>query len=158
MKKVASILILVVAFAFNAQAQKKGNKKEHDGERGPKLTVEQHTDLAVKKMTLVLDLTDKQQEQIKPLINAQAASKKAEMLKRKENRDAKKKPTSDEIYAMKSAHLDHQIAFKAKMKEILNKEQFEKFEKMKKNRKGKGKKMMMMKKHKKNKEAKEHKE
>ncbi|SDR67823.1 hypothetical protein SAMN05216503_0330 [Polaribacter sp. KT25b] len=138
MKKIASILILVFAFTVSTQAQ----KKEKRNERGPKLTVEQYTDLAVKKMTLALDLTDKQQGQIKPIISAQAAAKKAEMQSRKENRDANKKPSADEIYEMKSKQLDNQIAFKNKMKDILNKEQFEKFEKMAKKRKGKGKKMM----------------
>ncbi|MDP5105019.1 MAG: Spy/CpxP family protein refolding chaperone [Polaribacter sp.] len=133
MKKIASILILVFAFTVTAQAQKKGK----DNKQGPKFTVEQHTALAVKKMTLKLDLTDKQQDQIKPLINAQAAAKKAAMESRKENREAGKKPTSDEIFEMKSKQLDSQIAFKNKMKNILTKEQFEKFEKMMKNRKGK---------------------
>lgn len=133
MKKVASILILVFAFTLTAQAQKKG--KDH--KQGPKFTVEQRAELAVKKMTLKLDLTDKQQDQIKPIISAQAAARKAAMESRKENREAGKKPTSDEIFAMKSKQLDNQIAFKNKMKNILTKEQFEKFEKMMKNRKGK---------------------
>ena len=97
-------------------------------------------------MTLTLDLSEKQQNQIKPLISAQIASKKGEMLKRKEYRAAKKKPSADEIFEMKNKQLDNRIAFKSKMKDILNKEQFEKFEKMTKGRKAKGKKMMMMKK------------
>lgn len=143
MKKIASILILVFAFTLTTQAQKKGKR---NNDKGPKLTVEQFSDLAVKKMTLALDLSDKQQGQIKPLISAQVAAKKAAMESRKENRDANKKPSADEIYAMKSKQLDNQIAFKNKMKDILNKDQFEKFEKMKKGRKGKkgekGKKMM----------------
>lgn len=157
MKKIASILILVFAFTFTAEAQKKRRK-----EKRPQLSVEQHSDLMVKQMTLALDLSDRQQNQIKPLIKAQAAAKKAEMEKRKEARKNKKKPTANEIYAMKSKHLDNQIAFKNKMKNILNKEQFEKFEKMAKRKKMKGnrkmkkkmegKKRMMMKKRKMKKE------
>jgi protein CpxP len=145
MKKIASILILVFAFTVTTQAQKKRGDRENRGDKNPKLTVEQFSNLAVKKMTLALDLTDKQQGQIKPLISAQVAAKKAAMQSRKESKDANKKPSADEIYAMKSKQLDNQIAFKNKMKEILNKDQFEKFEKMKKGRKGKkgkGKKMM----------------
>jgi acyl-CoA reductase-like NAD-dependent aldehyde dehydrogenase len=142
MKKLASILILVFAFTLTAQGQKKGMEREN----GPKLTVEQQTDLAIKKMTLGLDLTEKQQSQIKPLISTQAAARIKAMQTRKEHKEANKKPSSDEIYAMKSNQLDNQIAFKSKMKEILNKEQFEKFEKMKNGRKEKGKKMMMRKK------------
>jgi protein CpxP len=136
MKKIASILILVFAFTLTAEAQKKRK------ERKPQFTVEQHTELAVKKMTLSLDLSKKQQNQIKPLISAQATEKKAVILKRKEYKENKKKPTADEVYTMKTKQLDNQIAFKGKIKNILNKEQFEKFEKMAKGRKMRGKKMM----------------
>ena len=142
MKNLASILILVFAFTVKVQAQKKGKQNE----RGPKLTVEQNTNLAVKKMTLGLDLSEKQQSQIKPLINSQAAARKVTMESRKENRATNKKPSADEIYAMKSAQLDNQIAFKNKLRNILNKEQFEKFEQMKNNRKEKGRKIIMRKK------------
>jgi protein CpxP len=141
MKKLASILILVFAFTVTVHAQKKGKQNE----RGPKLTVEQNANLAVKKMTLGLDLSEKQQSQIKPLINSQAAARKVAMESRKENRATNKKPSADEIYAMRSAQLDNQIAFKNKLRNILNKEQFEKFEQMKNNRKEKGRKMMMRK-------------
>jgi hypothetical protein len=140
MKKLASILVLVFAFIVTVQAQKK------ERERGPKLTVEQHTALAIKKMTLGLDLSDQQQNQIKPLINAQVARRKEAMEIRKENRTANKKPSADEIYTMRSAQLDNQIAFKNKMRDILSIEQFEKFENIKKERKGKGRRMMMRKK------------
>tara|TARA_B110000046_G_scaffold185568_1_gene227761 strand:+ start:4885 stop:5352 length:468 start_codon:yes stop_codon:yes gene_type:complete len=149
MKKIASILILVFAFTHTAEAQKK-RKEER-----PKLTVAQHSSLAIKKMTLALDLSEKQQEQIKPLISAEIASKKVVMQKRKEKRTTKQRPTGDEIYEMKSKQLDHKIAFKNKMKDILDKEQFEKFEKMKKGRKIKGMKMMKMKMMKKRKMEKE---
>ncbi|QOD62380.1 hypothetical protein H9I45_08045 [Polaribacter haliotis] len=136
MKKLASILVMVFAFTFATQAQKK-RKQER-----PQLTVEQHTDLAIKQMTLALDLSEKQQYRIKPMIATKMAERKAFMEKRKEARKDKKRPTSDEIYAMKSKMLDNKIAVRNNMKEILNKEQFEKFEKMQKKRKMKGKKMM----------------
>jgi hypothetical protein len=63
------------------------------------------------------------------------------MESRKKNKEADRKPSADEIYAMKSKQLDNRIAFKNEMKNILNKDQFEKFEKMAKRRKGKGKNM-----------------
>ncbi|WP_439128520.1 hypothetical protein [Polaribacter sp.] len=141
MKNLATILVFVFAFTFTTQAQK--NKKRD--QRRPKLSVEQHTDLAVKKMTLALDLSEKQQNKIKPLIAAKMAERKAFMEKRKEARKERKRPTADEIYAVKSKMLDNQIAMRNNMKEILNKEQFEKFEKMQKLRKMQGKKMMMKK-------------
>ena len=127
MKKIASILILVFAFTLTTQAQRKGERQ--------KFTAEQHAALAVKKMTLILDLSEKQQNQIRPLISAQAANNKAAILKRNENRATKERRTSNEIFAMKSAKLDNQIAFKNEMKDILTKEQFEKFKKIRKERK-----------------------
>jgi Spy/CpxP family protein refolding chaperone len=133
MKKIAGILIFVFAFTITVQAQKK--------ERGPKLTIEQYADLAIKKMTLSLDLSNEQQDQIQTLISAQAAAKKEAMQIKQEYKAANKKPSADEIYAIKSKQLDNQIAFKNKMKDILNKEQFEKFKKMKEERKGEMKRM-----------------
>ncbi|QTD38787.1 hypothetical protein JL193_05855 [Polaribacter batillariae] len=147
MKKLASILVF--ALTFSTQAQRKRNQER------PQLTVEQHTDLAIKKMTLALDLSEKQQNRIKPIIASKMAERKAFMEKRKEAIKEKKRPTANEIYAIKSKMLDHQIALKNNMKEILNKEQFEKFIKIQKKRKIKGKKMMRkMKKSKKEKKVK----
>jgi len=135
MKQFASILVLVFAFTLSAQAQKKRNEKR------PELSIEQQTNLAIKQMTLTLDLSEKQQNQITPIMTAQAASKKTAMEKRREMRKNKTKPTADEIYEMKSKFLDNQIAFKNSMKEILNEEQFEKFQKMAKRKMKKGKDM-----------------
>ena len=143
MKKLASILVFVLAFTLSTEAQKKRDHKR------PQLTVEQYTDLTVKKMTLALDLSERQQNQVKPLIALKMKERKDFMEKRKEAREENKKPTSDAIFAMKSKMLDNRIAMKKNMKEILNKEQFEKFEKMNKKRKMKGK-MMMKKKGRKN--------
>ena len=129
MKKLASILVLVFAFTLTTQAQKKRKQQK------PKLTTEQQTILAVKKLALTLDLTAAQQRQLKPLVATKIADRKAAMEKRKAMRVAKKKPTSDEVFAMKNNLLDKQIAMKNKMKNILNEDQFKKFEKMQKGKK-----------------------
>jgi hypothetical protein len=139
MKKVASILVLVFAFTLTTQAQKK--RKDNR----PQLSVEQQTELMTKQMVLTLDLSEKQQNQIMPLIKAQVASKKSMMEKKKAMQEANTKPTSDEIFAMKSNVLDNRIAMKRKMKDILNPEQFEGFEKMAKEKMMRNKKMMMKK-------------
>jgi hypothetical protein len=128
MKNLVSILVLVFAVTFTAQAQKnKGNRMSN-------LTAEQHANLAVKKMTLMLDLTERQQNEIKPILMAKAAERKAEMKKRRTSKENKKRPNSNEVYEMKAKHLDNQIFMKNKMKNILNKEQFAKFEEMHKGR------------------------
>lgn len=124
MKKLVSILTLTLVFSFTTEAQKKKM------ELVPEFTVEQKTELAVKEMTLALDLTEKQQKQIRPLFKEQAKKKEAAMKKRSEMREKKAKPSADEIYKMKVTFLDNQIAMKNNMKQILNKEQFEKYEKI----------------------------
>jgi protein CpxP len=124
MKNLAPILVLVFAFTLTTIAQK---KRDHQRWQ---LTVEQQTELALKKMTLALDLSEKQQLQIKPLLLAKILKKKAFNTKRKEAKEGKKRPTSDALYAMKIELLEQQIAMKKSMKEILNTTQFEKFEKM----------------------------
>jgi len=128
MKNLLSIVVLVFAFTFTAQAQKKR------GNMGSKLTIEQQTTLAVKKMTLVLDLSDKQQEQIRPIIMSKIKNKNDFTEKRKAAKVNKQKPTSDEIFAIKIKQLDNQIMMKNSIKNILNEKQFEKFEKMHKSR------------------------
>ncbi len=128
MKKLVKIIVLVFAFTLTVQAQKK------KGNKGSKLTIEQQTTLAVKKMTLALDLSDKQQQQIKPIVMAKMTDRKDFIEKRKASKENNQKPTSDEIFAIKNKQLDHQIMMKNSIKNILNEEQFEKFEKMHKSR------------------------
>lgn len=128
MKKLVKIIVLVFAFTLTVQAQKK------KGNKGSKLTIEQQTTLAVKKMTLALDLSDKQQQQIKPIVMAKMTDRKDFIEKRKASKENNEKPTSDEIFAIKNKQLDHQIVMKNSIKNILNEEQFEKLEKMHKSR------------------------
>jgi protein CpxP len=127
MKNIASILVFIFVFAFTIQAQKKRGYKQQ-------LTIKQQTSLKVKQMTLVLDLSDKQQQQVTPLLRAAIAFRQAAMKKRKEARKQKKRPSSDEIYAIKSQVLDNKISMKRNMKNILNATQFETFKKMYKQR------------------------
>ena len=127
MKNIASILVLIFVFTFTIQAQKKRGYKQQ-------LTIKQQTSLKVKQMTLVLDLSDKQQQQVTPLLRAAIAFRQAAMKKRKEARKQKKRPSSDEIYAIKSQVLDNKISMKRNMKNILNATQFETFKKMYKQR------------------------
>ena len=140
MKNFALILMMVIAVTFTANAQQKTAQKNRQNR--PQFTAEQQTELAVKRMTLALDLNEKQQNQIKPLLLTQTAQRKTAMEKLKKARENKQKPSKEELFTMRSQQLDHQIAMKKAMKEILTKEQFEEFEKMVKMRKKKGKKML----------------
>ncbi|SED06990.1 hypothetical protein SAMN04489761_4173 [Tenacibaculum sp. MAR_2009_124] len=125
MKKIAAILIVALGFTSTTIAQEHRKEKLEET-----LTVDQQTELAVKKMTLKLDLTASQQEKIKPLLAEQITERKAAKAKRKEMRKKKQKPSSDEHYKMMTAKLDKQIAFKSEMKHILDTQQYDRFEKM----------------------------
>ena len=129
MKRLFIAALLIVGLSSFAQDKKEIEKK---GNRSPmeQFTPEQRNQLALKKMTLELDLNAKQQEQMKQIIAEQSAKREAMKASRKEN---KQKPTSDELFAMKNKRLDEQIAMKAKMKTILSPEQFEKWNAMKAN-------------------------
>ncbi|MDY0780221.1 hypothetical protein [Tenacibaculum sp. IB213877] len=129
MRKVITLIALVFGVTFASQAQKRDRKNME------RLSVEQQTELAVKKMTLNLDLTPSQQSQIKPLIAQRMQEREQMFNKRKEFKENKKELTADQRFELKNKMLDKQIAYKADMKRILNEEQYQKFEKMQAKRK-----------------------
>lgn len=103
----------------------------HEGMKN--MSPEQMATLKTKKMTLALDLTEKQQQEIQAIHIEKAINRQARMEERKD-RDAK--PDADERFELMNDRLDKQIAMKDQMRDILSKEQFEKWEtsKMKKGR------------------------
>lgn len=140
MKKL--ILITVAFLAIQATAQE--HKREHRGnkERGQKmmnLSAEDIATLQTKKMTLHLDLNESQQAKIQKINLENAKARKAAMEKRKakvaeikakkESGEKIEKPTQEQRVKMANKMLDHKIATKKKMKEILNDEQYAKWEK-----------------------------
>lgn len=136
MKKVLIAIMLMAGFTVIAQRGDRGEK----GHRGDfkNMNAEQMATLQTKKMTLALDLTSDQQSKIQALNLENAKQRKAKMEERMAAKESKeqKKPSSDEMYAMKKARLDASIAHKAALKEILTPKQFEKWENQ---RKSKGK-------------------
>lgn len=80
-------------------------------------TPEQRAELRSKKMTLLLDLTEVQQEKVKQVF-----------LKMDKSRQ---EATSElpNSYEHKNARMDQKIALKKEMKDILSSQQFEKWEK-----------------------------
>lgn len=99
-----------------------------------KLTPQQRAELKAKRLTLALDLTDKQQKDIQKLVLDHELIKQEAHDKMKAGREAGKIPTADERYTMKSKMLDEKIAMKREMKKILTPEQFTKFEMLHKDR------------------------
>ncbi|MEB8330756.1 hypothetical protein OO009_15465 [Flavobacteriaceae bacterium KMM 6897] len=129
MKKVILLGLLMIGFIGLAQNER--GEQRHRGNQDD-LSPEQMATLQTKRMTLTLDLTEAQQQQIQKVHLEQATSRKAKMMEMKAKKESGEmtKPTSEERYVMQTAKMDQQIAQKAKMKQILSKEQYEKWEKM----------------------------
>ena len=124
------ILAAVMMMGLTVSAQ-------HRESRPEALKPEQKAELRAKKMTLALNLNDKQQKDVQKLFldrSKEAAQFKAQ---RKADRQGGKKLTADERFELKSKRLDAQIAMKAEMKKILTAEQFEKWENLKKEKRQK---------------------
>ena len=150
MKKL--ILITIAFLGLQAVAQEQKKERPNNYERGQKmmnLSAEEIATLQTKRMTLYLDLTKSQQTKVQKINLENATKRKALMEERiaKKKSGELKRPTDKERFEMENAKLDHQIAMKAKMKDILNEEQFAKWEKaqMKMAMKGKQKKESMKK-------------
>ena len=126
MKKLILAIALVATTLTFAQDRKA---------RGEKLTPEQQTELKVKRMTLELDLDEKQQKEIKTILVEQSKKRETKLAEMKAKKEKGEKPTADERFAMKNEMLDNQIAMKARMKKILKPEQFTKWEEKQADRK-----------------------
>lgn len=92
------------------------------------LTPEQQTELQVKRMTLHLDLTTKQQEELKKIVLENTKKREVKKAEMQAKRAEGQQPTSEERFALQNQRLDNQIAMKAELKKILSKEQLEKWE------------------------------
>ncbi len=144
MKKLVIIAIAFLALQVTAQGQKRDYaKKQERPLKVMNFSAEEIATLHTKKMTLHLDLNTSQQEKIYAINLENAKARKAFMEKReakRESGEAKEKPTKEERLKMMNKKLDHQIATKQKMKNILNDEQYAKWEKFQAKRAQKGKK------------------
>ncbi|MFG6687801.1 hypothetical protein ACGK9U_14555 [Mariniflexile sp. HNIBRBA6329] len=129
------IIIALALISVQGFAQQERKERPNRGDRTHRmsdLTPEEAANLQTKKMTLNLDLNASQQKEIYAM-NLENAKKRKEMMatfKAKKESGNMDKPSKEQRLAMENAKLDHQIATKAKMKSVLNKEQFEKWEKV----------------------------
>ncbi len=124
------ILAAIMLVGLSAAAQPGDRQRE-------RLTPEQRVELQVKRMTLELDLNDKQQQEVKKLLTQKSKDREAKIAEHKTKREEREKLTSEERFAMQSNMLDEQIEMKKEMKKILTAEQFEKYEAMQEQRKEK---------------------
>lgn len=131
---VAFALITLQGFAQEPPQQLERAPKKERKQKMKDLSPEEQATLSTKKMTLALDLNEKQQAQVKEVLLAQFE-------KRPTKPQNKEELTKEQRLEMMNARLDAQIEVKKQMKSILNEEQFKKFDKMQSRRHhgGKGK-------------------
>lgn len=131
MKNLVVIAIAFLTLSATAQdrrQERKGN--DHRKEIMKDLTPEEVANLKTKKLTLKLDLTDKQQKKVESILLEQAVDRQKKR-EAHQNIEEKVKPSKEEFLKMQNARLDSKIEMKQKMKDILTEEQYAKFEKMK---------------------------
>lgn len=119
MKRVLLAILLVVGITTIAQERK---MKDND------LTPEERVELQVKKMTLDLDLSAKQQNEIKTILLENAKLRETKIAEMKKRKESGEKLTKEERLKMENERLDNQIEMKQKMKTILTEEQMKKWE------------------------------
>jgi len=125
MKKlfIAALLFVgIVSFAQDINQKPERDQRE-------KLTPEQRNEKRLQKLTTDLSLDTKQQEQVKQLLAERSA--KAEKF-RNARKDSKTKPTDVEREAFKKEMETEKAANDAKMKSILNADQYTKWTALKK--------------------------
>jgi len=123
MKKILVFALLVTGMVTSAQ-----NRLESKSENKERLTVEQQTELRVKKMTLDLDLNAKQQKEVTALYLEEAKNREAKKQLFLEKLNKGEKLSADEKFEMRNQQLESQIEFKKKLKAILTDKQLEKWE------------------------------
>ena len=131
-------LAMMAGVTINAQhGERKHEGKKHDRGQIEHFTPEQRAELQTKKLTLELDLTDKQQADIKAYFTKKNKEHETMRSSMKAKRQAGEKLTSDERFAMQSKLMDEKIAAKAFFNKTLDAKQLAKFQAMKSERKEK---------------------
>lgn len=151
MKKLMMIVIAFATLQVSAQEQKRQMRKQSMASNS-QYSPEDMAQLQTKRMTLKLDLNDKQQKEVSTLFLEEAKvrqSKKEAYLKSKDTAEKKTLSKEDRL-KMANARLDQQIERQKKMKTILSADQYEKWGKMNERRNHQGKKYTMRNKNKNN--------
>tara|TARA_R110002050_G_scaffold273113_1_gene417031 strand:+ start:23184 stop:23642 length:459 start_codon:yes stop_codon:yes gene_type:complete len=133
MKKLILIVIALISIQSFAQGERNERPNREDNrQKMINLSAEEIATLHTKKMTLHLDLNKSQQDDIYKINLENASLRKTQMAERNARKEAgtAQKPSKEERLEMMNAMLDHKIAVKAKMKKILNEEQYAKWGEM----------------------------
>jgi protein CpxP len=130
MKKLLLIILLCLTISGISQEKKNQFRTERVA-----FTSQQKAELQVKKMTLELELSAKQQQEISELLLNYQIKRQEMRMKLQSIRADNKKLTTNEKFVLKSDALDEKIAVKGEMKKILKADQFAKWEKRTKKKK-----------------------
>ncbi|MDR7372775.1 hypothetical protein [Flavobacterium aquidurense] len=138
MKKLFIATLLFVGVASFAQDM----DQKPSGEQRERMTPEQRNEKQLKKLTSELTLDANQQAQVKQLLAERSA--KAQKLRdaRQAQRDSDTKPTAAEREAFKKQMIAEQDANDAKMKAILNADQYTKWKAIQEENKDKARERM----------------
>lgn len=124
MKKLILVMVLLVGLTTFAQG------KRGEGKNRP--NPEEQVEKMVARMTAELNLSDKQQNEVKVFLLEQAKTREAKRMQMKERREKGQKPTDEEIAQLKKERADEELAAKTKMKKILSEEQYKQWSEVKK--------------------------
>jgi len=123
MKKLSLFLIMLIS--ISAFSQQKG---QHHKAEMANMSAEETATLQTKKLTLLLDLDQAQQKEIKKLYQEKAEERKAMMAEHKKMSAEDAEKLKENRFERKNARLDRELAHQEKMKQILNEEQFKKWQ------------------------------
>lgn len=128
MKKLIVIFMILMGTISIAQEVKRNGKLKNR-------TPDELATIQTQKATLALDLTERQQKQIKALLLRKAEIRNSKMAAQKGRKDdLGEVVTVDEGLARESERADYQIAQKSELRKILSDKQMEKWEKIQKSR------------------------
>lgn len=131
MKTLLLMLVILISLPNVVTAQNTQRQNQSANNRGmADYTPEEAAALQTKRMTLLLDLNEKQQTQVQKIFFENATQRKTfrEANQTKRQTSNWTKPSKDERFATQNTRLDNQIDMKAKMKNILTEAQFVKWE------------------------------
>ena len=128
MKNLVICTLILLSVSVNAQRPRMAARHDMKHEMNADFTPEQKADLISKKMTIALDLSNTQQIEMYAFHLKKVSERPAKP------KTERKELTNDQLYELKSKHLDALISEKKEIKNILTPEQFKKWERSRKER------------------------
>lgn len=115
--------MLLVFFSTLSFGQQPRMEARNQMNQEQQMTPDQRAQLQLKRMTLSLNLTDKQQKQIYPLLLQSIEKRDKKMAEIKAKREKGEKLSADERFELQNDRLENQIAMQKDLEKILTPEQ-----------------------------------